>query len=586
MKRYIKSYKLFESDNTPKTIDYRFEHINSYSGQHNYELGAYIDNNIVGLVEYVLYDGELTISDVVVLPKYRRMGIGSRMMRRVKDNHPEYVYRPSMKTDLGGKFIHKEIDDLDHIQLNESYVNKFNFEIGNQYKYDDLPDPIKSDIDNQFEDNYDESIYDYVWEFKLMKPSEIEEYVVNHFGEYDINDVIDSDYVRKLTKDIEKNGLDYPAVGIEGNHRALVHWILKKDLPYLNPIEISENLYETKSTHSDILDLFSDRIGSFDLDNNIQIRIERTKGSYKVIAIDKLTNKSIGRIYIQEIKKKKGGGFIAQLRRLHVSDKYRNKGIGRKLLETAIDTFNDIDLYGHASPNRIDNLDDDNFEKYRNNLKKLYNSVGLKSVGSGHRVERISNKLLNEGESFKSGDRVDLGNGWKECSIDMSTKDFFDRFYTDKEYIRTEDNYDVYVSHFKDYDEDEKEYFWEKKEIIKVERRIDDMTHYFVKELINRPLYKTRDKDMTREQELKVRMWCGTLKNPKQGEYIGHEKGLSMFKSYLSNSNGVLYHILPDGQVVEMLSDDIIDGVYLQRVLDYLLETRNFDLIPILDRYK
>lgn len=131
--KYLKSYKLFESDNTQKAIDYRFEHINSYSGQHNYELGAYIDNNIVGLVEYVLYDGELTISDVVVLPKYRRMGIGSRMMRRVKDNHPEYVYRPSMKTDLGGKFIHREIDDLDHIQLNERYVNKFNFEIGNQY---------------------------------------------------------------------------------------------------------------------------------------------------------------------------------------------------------------------------------------------------------------------------------------------------------------------------------------------------------------------------------------------------------------------------------------------------------------------
>ena len=98
--------------NEGKDIEYSFEHVNSYSGQDNYELGAYIDGNIVGLVEYVIFNKELTVSNIVVVPAYRRKGIASRMMQMVKDHHPEARYRPSMMTPDGTKFKHKEIRDL------------------------------------------------------------------------------------------------------------------------------------------------------------------------------------------------------------------------------------------------------------------------------------------------------------------------------------------------------------------------------------------------------------------------------------------------------------------------------------------
>lgn len=152
---------------------------------------------------------------------------------------------------------------------------------------------------------------------------------------------------------------------------------------------------ETKATPSDILDVFKDRVKSFDIEGDIRINIERTSGSYKVVAIDKKTNKSVGRIYIQEIRRK-GKGYDAQLRRLNVSDTHRGTGLGRKLLEIAIDTFKDIDLYGHASPNRNKGMDSNNTEEFRSRLKKFYGSVGLKSVGTGHRVERSADKILEE----------------------------------------------------------------------------------------------------------------------------------------------------------------------------------------------
>tara|TARA_R110000796_G_scaffold192641_1_gene309303 strand:+ start:15754 stop:16086 length:333 start_codon:yes stop_codon:yes gene_type:complete len=95
-----------------KLITYDSEVVASYSGQTNYELGMHINGDIVGMVEYVLFDGELTVSNIMVVPKYRRKGIGSRMMQVVKGNHPDFKYIPSGMTDLGAKFKHKKIKDL------------------------------------------------------------------------------------------------------------------------------------------------------------------------------------------------------------------------------------------------------------------------------------------------------------------------------------------------------------------------------------------------------------------------------------------------------------------------------------------
>jgi len=99
-----------EPDTNGGNIEYRDEHINSHSGQHDYELGLYIDDEIVGMVQYTLYDDEITVRDIIVRPEFRRQGHASRMMKYIKEKHPEYEYKPSMKTDLGTKFKHKDVN--------------------------------------------------------------------------------------------------------------------------------------------------------------------------------------------------------------------------------------------------------------------------------------------------------------------------------------------------------------------------------------------------------------------------------------------------------------------------------------------
>ena len=106
---YIFGQLLLESKDG---IEYRVEHLDSYGGQNNYELGMYINGDIVGMVEYVIFEKELTVSDVVVVPKYRRRGFGSRMMQYLKGYHSDSTYKPSMQTDLGSKFKHNKIKDL------------------------------------------------------------------------------------------------------------------------------------------------------------------------------------------------------------------------------------------------------------------------------------------------------------------------------------------------------------------------------------------------------------------------------------------------------------------------------------------
>jgi GNAT superfamily N-acetyltransferase len=81
----------------------------AYSGQVNMEAAIYVDGQIVGAVEYVLYDGELTVSDIQIRPEYRRMGYGSRLMKYIKEQNPEYRYVPSFKTEDGAAFKHKDL---------------------------------------------------------------------------------------------------------------------------------------------------------------------------------------------------------------------------------------------------------------------------------------------------------------------------------------------------------------------------------------------------------------------------------------------------------------------------------------------
>lgn len=113
MKNFIK--QILRESIEPK-IEYKIEHLDSYDGQHNYELGLYINDDVMGIVQYVLYDGELTVSHIEVREGFRRKSYGSAMMQYLKQKYQgEYKYVPSMKTTDGAEFKHKEVKDLNSL---------------------------------------------------------------------------------------------------------------------------------------------------------------------------------------------------------------------------------------------------------------------------------------------------------------------------------------------------------------------------------------------------------------------------------------------------------------------------------------
>ena len=90
-------------------ITYTNEVLDSYKEQTNCEAGIYFNDEIIGYVQYVLYKGELTASDILVRPEFRRMGYGSKLMKYIKEINQGYNYTPSMKTSDGVKFRHKDL---------------------------------------------------------------------------------------------------------------------------------------------------------------------------------------------------------------------------------------------------------------------------------------------------------------------------------------------------------------------------------------------------------------------------------------------------------------------------------------------
>ena len=160
---------------------YSNEVIDAYSNQINCEAGIYENGEILGIVKYVLYNGELTISYIFVLPEYRRQGIASRLMKYIQEKNPEHKYRSSYKTEDGAKFkyrdlsltesLHEEdisIEDLQEILepidnkiLKKTYVpfrnvikevNKHNFYISSKADFKEISSDGYENIHHLWED--------------------------------------------------------------------------------------------------------------------------------------------------------------------------------------------------------------------------------------------------------------------------------------------------------------------------------------------------------------------------------------------------------------------------------------------------
>jgi hypothetical protein len=115
-------------------IKFYHEHTDSYYGQNNYTLYVYEDDietpkglnekNVLGMVEYVIYENEITVSDILVKKDRRREGFGSMLIKKMKSLHPDSEYKPSLKTDLGSKFIHKDIEIEEETNKIKNLINR------------------------------------------------------------------------------------------------------------------------------------------------------------------------------------------------------------------------------------------------------------------------------------------------------------------------------------------------------------------------------------------------------------------------------------------------------------------------------
>jgi hypothetical protein len=159
-------------------------------------------------------------------------------------------------------------------------------------------------------------------------------------------------------------------------------------------------------------------------------------------------------------------------------------------------------------------------------------------------------KTFEENYNKKIAD-VETDGDWQTMNFgeEKSFKHILDNFYNNKEWICKEGDFSVYYWDDITWDKEENESFWHYKKAI----YIDYKTYIIkIKTLLDEPMYSIRDEDngMTRKQELQLRTWIGTTKNPKhnkfKGEYLGMKDGFAIIVSPLS---GTIFKIDKDGQM-------------------------------------
>lgn len=82
-------------------------------------LGAYDEDKIVGFVDYMITFNSATISQIAVLPNYRKKGLGSKLLEEMEKSFP------------------KEIDDVVEtitLEVRESNINAISFYKKNGYE--------------------------------------------------------------------------------------------------------------------------------------------------------------------------------------------------------------------------------------------------------------------------------------------------------------------------------------------------------------------------------------------------------------------------------------------------------------------
>jgi len=182
-------------------------------GEHVNMIGDFMKNEIV--------HGELTL-----VPYDKKMNIGDIVMDENAAKRLVELFNKKLSNKPNDKILDEEINNVSE------------FKVGKCYQYSELPDDVTNDIEVQFKNFVDGSYYEgypeeYKYCFRLLEPSEIMKYlplVKTYVKEYKKGD---RDYLEKIIASIKEEGLNYPAVGMEGNHRGAIFYLLNRPLPYL-----------------------------------------------------------------------------------------------------------------------------------------------------------------------------------------------------------------------------------------------------------------------------------------------------------------------------------------------------------------
>ena len=83
------------------------ECIGYHHGQSDMVIRAYDTQtkDLVGQLSYNIFDNELHISMIEVVPKYRRQGVGTLLMKKMKEENPGLVIKPGLMTNDGYPFF-------------------------------------------------------------------------------------------------------------------------------------------------------------------------------------------------------------------------------------------------------------------------------------------------------------------------------------------------------------------------------------------------------------------------------------------------------------------------------------------------
>jgi GNAT superfamily N-acetyltransferase len=178
-----------------------------------------------------------------------------------------FGFQPKAAQSFARKFMksltNKQVAKVLLAAASKLEASGFDFQPGRVYSFEELPTPVQGDIEQQFDDP--DEINEWRFKAELWQPERIpelfdeagdtavfhiENWKDNKTGIVDIKELDDpavreqfikeSPKLSALMKSIKSKGVEYPAVGQEGYHRAIASYLLGKPLPYLALVRPNE----------------------------------------------------------------------------------------------------------------------------------------------------------------------------------------------------------------------------------------------------------------------------------------------------------------------------------------------------------